>query len=160
MKYLIIIMILSVSVIAQPRGDMRHDFSKRFQELEKIKLLEILDMDEETAIKFFSRRKDMRNNTRSLMEEEKKIHSEMEDIIGQSDNSQKLQGLIDELMNIEEKVYNERRKYLDSVGKILNIEQIAKLILFEKKFRNDVRDLLIERGRKKFFRKKDNMRDN
>jgi hypothetical protein len=37
---------------------------------------------------------------------------------------------------------------------ILTVEQMAKLIIFEKKFKNDVKDLLIERGRRKFFNRK------
>ena len=70
-KLFTLIIILAASIIfAQDRPqerDHRH-FSKKFEELEKIKLLEILNLDEETAIKFFVRRNQNRKNIDNIME--------------------------------------------------------------------------------------------
>ena len=71
MKSLITLTLLLIfsMVSAQNRPDRQHHrkFSDRFEELEKLKLLEILDLDEETAIKFFSRRNEMKKKITSII---------------------------------------------------------------------------------------------
>ena len=64
-NFIIIALLFATPLFAQKnmheRG--RRNFGKRFEELEKIKLLEMLNLDEEVAIKFFTRRNQSRKNT-------------------------------------------------------------------------------------------------
>ena len=55
-KFNVLLMIFIASLLfAQPHSKKRNnEFGRRFEDLEKIKLLEILDLDEDKAIKFFS----------------------------------------------------------------------------------------------------------
>jgi hypothetical protein len=143
-------------VSAQNRPDRQHHrkFSDRFEELEKLKLLEILDLDEETAIKFFSRRNEMKKKITSIMDESEEINFRLIEIIENDGNKNEYENLIDQWFVLEEKLLNERLKFLKSLNNILSQEQIAKVIIFERKFKKDVRDLLIEKGRRRFFKEK------
>ncbi|MCB9209982.1 MAG: hypothetical protein H6610_04125 [Ignavibacteriales bacterium] len=154
-KLFTLIIILAASIIfAQDRPqerDHRH-FSKKFEELEKIKLLEILNLDEETAIKFFVRRNQNRKNIDNIMENIENVFSKMEKALEKGENQQELTKLINEAKDLESKMLNERSNFLSSLNDILTKEQIVKVILFEHKFKKDIRDLLIEKGRKRFFK--------
>ena len=160
MRYLFVLLIYAYAISAQPYDMGKNEFSQRFQDLEKIKLLEILDMEEETAIKFFSRRNKMRKNIKSIFERGESIIEKMEISINESNDKSGLDKLISQSLKIEEEVYEERKEFIESLKEILKVDQIAKLILFEKKFKNDVRDLLIERGRRKFFKRNGKIHEN
>ena len=84
----------------------------------------------------------------------------MEILINESNDKSGLDKLISQSLKIEEEVYEERKEFIESLKEILKVDQIAKLILFEKKFKNDVRDLLIERGRRKFFKRNGKIHEN
>jgi hypothetical protein len=101
MRYLFVLVFLSFSLSAQTRGVENEEFSRKFQDLEKLKLLEILDMEEETAIVFFTRRNKMRKNVRDILEKGEKIHEQMEKLINTSDENEMLGDLISQSLNIE-----------------------------------------------------------
>ena len=136
----------------QERGK-RH-FSKRFAELEKIKLIEILDLDEETTLKFFARRKQTKNNMEELMKEGEEIYKRMEEVVANKVNEKDYDSLIKDAMMIEKEKMNEKSKFIYSLNDILSKEQVVKLVLFERNFKKDVRDLLIDRGRKKYTKER------
>ena len=152
MKVLIIFLLSMLTLTAQPHQPRdRWEIGKRFDELEKLKILEILDMDEETALKFFARRNEMKKRAKAILEKGEKIHSDIDLALRESKGESELQKLVEASLNIEEEIFKERANFISKLDEILNTEQIAKLILFEKQFKRDVRDLLIERGRKRFF---------
>lgn len=154
-KIVVTMLIITIPMLAQPdklpRG--KKDFGKRFEELEKIKLLEKLNLDEETAIKFFTRRNSSHNKIKELLFEKEQIIEQMESSLEEADKV-RYKKLINNLINNEEKIYLEKKKFINSLKNILTEEQILQVIIFEERFRRDVRDLLLERGRKRFHEKR------
>ena len=93
----------------------------------------------------------MKKRAKAILEKGEKIHSDIDLALRESKGESELQKLVEASLNIEEEIFKERANFISKLDEILNTEQIAKLILFEKQFKRDVRDLLIERGRKRFF---------
>ncbi|PID56412.1 MAG: hypothetical protein CR986_10295 [Ignavibacteriae bacterium] len=149
---IIFLMIFTTTILAQEMPRHRH-FGKRFEELEKLKLLEILDLDEETAIKFFIRRKKSRERVNKYSQEMHKVFRKIEKALEDNDKSQ-YGTLIERSTKIENKIIGERSFFIDSLKDILTEEQILKVILFDHKFKKEIRNLLLERGRKNFFKEK------
>ena len=153
----ILLIFLSCAVFAQQHPKKRNnEFGKRFEDLEKIKLLEILDLDENDAIKFFARRNEYKKKLADIKSEGEELLLEMEGSLGLEEQSNKFSSYIAKSIEIERKFLLEKSNFYTSVEDILSKEQIVKLILFEKKFKRDIRDLLIERGRKKYRREREN----
>ena len=153
----LLLVFLSSMIIAQPHSNKRNkEFGKRFEDLEKIKLIEILDLDEERAIKFFSRRNEHKNRLNEIKSESEELLFEMEKSLEAEENKDQFTSPIKNSIEIESKFMNEKSNFYKSIQDILSQEQIVKLILFERKFKRNIRDLLIERGRKKFRRERDN----
>ncbi len=152
-KIIVIILIIATPLVAQMDrpGKGKKDFGKRFETLEKIKLLETLNLDEDIAIKFFARRNLSRNKIKEFDEEKENIIKQMESSL-ENKNKANYNELVNKLLGIEEQIFLVKKEFIKSLDDILTEEQIVKVMLFEQKFKRNVRDLLIERGRKKFFK--------
>ncbi len=121
----------------------------KIDELEKVKLIEILDMDEETTLKFFSRRNEFRNVTESLMENRDNLLNDFHDIIIEDEIEDKsvYSDHVNKILEIEKSIVNKRIEFIYSLEDILTEKQIGKLVVFESKFRKDLRDLLFRHRR-------------
>lgn len=147
--YASVIFILNSLVIAQPQGRMR-GFQK-MEELKKIKLIETLQMDEETSLKFFSRRSEHMKKIDGLNELREKQIDVIENILKdkKATNEATLKKEINEYYQITDKIHKERQNFINSISEILTNEQMAKFIVFEERFRNEVNALLLkERNRR------------
>ena len=124
---------------------------ERIEQLEKIKLLEILNLDEETILKFFTRRNLHQEDQRKIMEERNMLLREIEKSIKWENKGEKkadYKELVERVMNIEGQMIQKRKEFIKTLGDILTEEQIAKLIVFEFNFRKEVRDALLKERRR------------
>jgi len=119
----------------------------KLEQLEKIKLIEALDLDEETSIRFFARRNDSKREIKELEKKTDDIIFELEKSFDADDKNQgeKQKLLILEMLKTRESIELKRNQFVNSLDDILSTEQIAKLIVFEKKFRDEIRNVLFDR---------------
>lgn len=120
---------------------------EKLEQLEKIKLIEALDLDEETSIRFFARRNDSKREIHELEKKSDNIISELETSFDTEDKNQdeKQKQLISEMLKTRESIELKRNQFINSLSDILTVEQTAKLIVFEKKFRDEIRNLLLDK---------------
>lgn len=145
---LTVILLTSIS-FSQQMKEKGMKNREKLEQLEKIKLIEALDLDEETSIRFFARRNDSKKEIQELEMKAEDIISELEKSFNsenknQSEN-QKL--LISELLKTREAIELKRNQFINSINDILTVEQIGKLIVFEKKFRDEIRQVLFDKKR-------------
>jgi Spy/CpxP family protein refolding chaperone len=147
--FIVFIVFNAFQITAQDLGSrpfLRRGPMKKIEELEKVKLLDILNMDEATSLKFFSSRDQSRekifNNEDKNIEILNKIESEGKK--GKDKDANKIQKLNDEYIHTSIEIEKERMNFLRSLNDILTPEQIGKYIVFEKRFREEIRDLLIK----------------
>jgi len=154
----IIMFVISTQInFAQPEFGPPYKMGKKFRQLEKIKLLEVLDLDEETAIRFFTRKNTQIEKQKKVIENHKKKLDKIEDILkNETPNESELLSLITKIEDLELKIHQGKKIFIDSVKDILTTKQIAKLVLFEYKFKKDVRDLLIKGGKNRFLKQRGN----
>lgn len=153
MKNAIVISILLLvvgSMFAQdyPR---KHKWSpkERMEQLEKIKLLEEINLDEETSIRFFSRRAEFKDEHKLILEQRDALLDEVE-LALQKDKSTDdfdYKSAIIDLIGIEKKLISHREEFINSLSDILTTEQIATYIVFETKFFHQIRESLMKRHR-------------
>ncbi|MEE9431607.1 MAG: hypothetical protein V3V16_11230 [Melioribacteraceae bacterium] len=153
MKQIIIItLFLALQInFAQSQLGSPHKMSKKFKQLEKIKLLEILNLDEEIAVRFFTRKNLYHKEQRKLFMEHKNILLKLETSLKKEiPSEEELLAVIYQNENLEMKILQQKKDFINSVKDILTTEQVAKLVLFEYKFKKEIRDLLIKGGKKRF----------
>ncbi|MCW8849262.1 MAG: hypothetical protein OQJ81_04720 [Melioribacteraceae bacterium] len=153
----IIVLLSSSFVFSQSKhSDREKSFSKRFEELEKIKLIETLNLKEDIVVKFFARRNKLKNEIAELHDEKEKAIGRLEELIENNNSEMDYAPLLKRISENETKLFEIKRKFISSLSDLLTQEQIAKFVVFERNFRKDVKNLLIEKGRKKYYKEKRN----
>ena len=148
LSFLILLMI-TTTLIAQKGKWQDEEAREKFEQLEKIKLIETLGMDEETTLRFFARR----SERRKLQDEtQEKIQQKIDNLdamlkSGKVESVEEIKTSINEINNLQLKFDKGRVDFVNSLSDILSYEQIGKLIIFEKRFRNEVRKMLIKERR-------------
>jgi hypothetical protein len=119
----------------------------KIAQLEKIKLMEILELDEETSIKFFMRFKEHREKMRENMDKIDLLIDDMRTKIedGVIDKNEILyKKLNEEFISLDNSGKKIRTDFIQSLTDLLTPIQITKLLIFERTFRNEMQDLLIK----------------
>lgn len=122
---------------------------KKLEELEKLKLIETLNMNEDATVRFFARRNDHRKKMRDLNERIDSVFDAAEEAL-KNGKQIAYKKFAEDALKLEAQVIKERQNFLSSLNDILTDEQVAKLILFERSFRKDVQELMLKRGARKF----------
>ncbi len=147
--FTLILLFTTISYSQQDRERMLHQKNK-LDQLEKVKLIEALDLDEATSVRFFARRNDSQKEIDAL---EKKSDETLGQIQSNLDSNDKnieatQKQLISDFLSIREKVETKRKLFIISLADILPTEKIAKYIVFEKKFRDEIRKVLLGKNRR------------
>jgi len=153
MKARLIILLLTIAVVlpveAQHKrfNNSSQKVKNKIEELEKIKLIEILDLKEEDMLKFFNRRKEFLERNNQLEEKRNKhiddLRVELNDL-----DEQKGKTAIDEIIILDESILKNRRDFILSLKDILSNKQIVKLIIFERNFKKELKELLLKKRSK------------
>ncbi|MDP2301327.1 MAG: hypothetical protein Q8N03_02735 [Ignavibacteria bacterium] len=144
---LLTLILVSSQIYTQPNRGKNHRNMDKIAQLEKIKLMEILELDEETSVKFFVRLKDHRLKMRENMVQLDLLIDEMRKIIDEDsfekgDNSFKK--FNDNFISLENNGIKIRLDFIKSIGDLLSPSQISKFLVFEKAFRSEMQDLLMK----------------
>ncbi len=146
-KLLVFALLLTVMVTAQTQHKRMNHMQKvknKIEELEKIKLIEILDLKDEAMIKFLNRRKDFIERNSQLEEKKNKQIDNLRESIDNLDE-QKGKVMIDEILATDEEIVKNRREFVYSLKDLLNNKQIAKFIIFERNFKKELKELLLKK---------------
>jgi hypothetical protein len=103
-------------------------------------------MDEETTLRFFARKSEHEKEQEEI---QKQIKFTIEDLnvifkSGRVATIEELKSKIDKINNLHSQLNDNRTAFINSLSDILSYEQIAKLLIFERKFRDEVRRLIIK----------------
>mgnify|MGYP003460336691 FL=1 len=146
---MIIFTLIVLTSIAYPQQmkERKMKNMEKLEQLEKIKLIESLDMDEDTSVRFFARRNESKREIQELEKKTDDIIFELEKSFNSEDKykDEKQKQLISEMLKNREAIEMRRNQFINSLDDILSTEQIAKLIVFEKKFREEIRNVIFDR---------------
>jgi len=135
---------VSQGIWAQHMGMMRRERLRRMEQLEKAKLIELLNMDDKTAIKFFA----IRNENIQKQKDLNKIKNRLTDSLRAAlklKEERKYSLLIKKIIRADKALAKNRLDYFNALKKVLSKEQLAKLIVFEATFRNEIKRMLFRR---------------
>ncbi|MGB5848842.1 MAG: hypothetical protein WBH40_10160 [Ignavibacteriaceae bacterium] len=144
-----LIIVSSMQSFSQMRDKPPQHMRDKLNQLEKIKLIEALEMDEETTLRFFSRRNEHQTIIDELANRADEIITQMDVIIksGKVYTEAELKSLIEEANTIHTEIVQIKSDFINSLDDILTTEQIAKLIIFERRFKDELRRAMFK-GRK------------
>ena len=147
--FFIIFSFMAIGIYAQPFGNRQSGPMKKIEELEKIKLIEALQMNEETTLRFFSRWDQFKNNQHKLVISSNDVLDKLDRVVrnNSDENNPEITKMIDTFFGIEKQIQKNKRDFIYSLKDILDQNQIAKLLVFEKKFKDEIRNFLFKQRR-------------
>ena len=146
----IIIFILFSSGYSQQRMRQGQDQRplQRIEQWERLKLIDALSLNEETAIRFFARRHENQKKMKEILDQRDNAIRELEDDIrSENQNDATFKDKLNALLSLENNISKERENFLRSLSDLLSPMQIAKLVVFESRFRKEVRESLMGKGK-------------
>ena len=149
-----LIIVFTIQSLSQMHDRPPQHMRDKLNQLEQIKIIEVLEMNEETTLRFFSRRSILQTKMEELTEHANEIITRMEVIFkaGKVYTEEELKSLIVEANSIHSQIVQLKSNFINSLDDILTTEQIAKLIIFERRFKNELKRAMFK-GRK--YRKRD-----
>ena len=125
----------------------------KLAELEKIKLIETLQMDEETTLRFFSRRSEHMRGQKNLMDSRKELLKELEKKIQNEEiiSADDYDTYFDKLTHSAKQMLTNKLEFYGSLSDILTSEQIAKLVVFEFSFMREIRKIMRKERRRRDY---------
>ncbi|MDI6766508.1 MAG: hypothetical protein QME52_06770 [Bacteroidota bacterium] len=158
MKYLMIVIIVSsiLTFSDDSIGQRRHGFEgqqrqrpERIEKFRKMRLIEVLKLNEEEAVRFFAKQRAHEERMNEFMEKRNNLLDEIEKNIQEKSNPTELVKLSDVAMNIDKDIFAERQRFQDELRKLLTPEQFGKFIVFERDFGRQVREAMQEMRQEK-----------
>ena len=126
---------------------------ERLQQLKKLRLLEVLKLNEEESIRFFTRYNKFEEELRDLERERNDIIDDLEMQLKEGEKVESLEKSFDDLFALGQKVVDARIRFYKEVRGMLTPQQVAKLIVFERNFTRDLREIIqdVQRERRRGF---------
>ncbi len=152
---LVLIIALSMTLSAQMREKMGGKFQRPMERLEnykKIRMIEVLKLDEETGLKLVGRYNKHREGVKLIEENRAAVIDKLESQLKSNASDAELQKTFAEFHETEKKIGESRKKFLEDLKEVLTVKQIGEYIIFERNFmadlRNVVKDVQNERRRR------------
>jgi len=144
-----LIIISSMQSFSQMHDKPPQHMRDKLIQLENIKIIETLNMDEETTLRFFSRRNELHTKAENLTKRSDEIITQLELIFkaGKVYTEAELKSLIVEANTIHSEIVQSKSDFINSLDDILTTDQIAKLIIFERRFKDELKRAMFK-GRK------------
>jgi len=147
--FLIIVLtaLMATAMLAQHRGDRRKNFREKIDQLEKIKLIEELNLTDEAAVKFFTKRSEFREKGKLLNDKIDSLSTMIRDKAAANDgqtSTNEWKKIIDEYLYTEKQLQKNKMDFFTSLQSMLSPQQMAEFLAFERRFREEVQDLILK----------------
>lgn len=113
----------------------------RLESYKKIKMLELLKLDEEKGLKLVNRYSEHRESVKNMERKRMEVIAKLEKQMLSNVADGEYQKTFIELEDVEKKMVGLRSQYLIELKDILSYKQIAEYMIFERNFARDVRDI-------------------
>jgi Skp family chaperone for outer membrane proteins len=138
---------------AQDQLPLKGPAAERIAHYKKLRLMEAVPMNEETSVRFFSRYQKHEENIRVIGKERNTLIDQLQDMVKANAIDADMENTIKDISMSEEKVLEERAKFIEELKDILSVKQISEYIVFERNFNKNLRELMRDVAKDRWNRK-------
>ncbi len=120
----------------------KEDIPRIFEVIRIWKLVDDLELNEDQLLAFLPKFKEMEELRRKYYRDRHDSIKKMSKLLETNPTENQLKSAIDEFTKAEADFYQRYRKIRDSINSVLTIKQQAKFVVFEDKYRDDMRSLM------------------
>lgn len=148
------LLMISPNSSAQNRLPMRGPGAERIEQFKKVRLMEVLKMDDETSIRFFTHYNKYEETFRAIQNEHNTLIDQLQELNSSNANNSDLTRAIKDIGISEEKIAETRSKFLEELKGVISIKQIAEYVVFERNFNKNLREIMRDIARERWNRQK------
>ena len=142
--------LLSFSAFAQkeqhePQGD--RPGPDRIRGFMKMRLIETLKLNEEDAARYVAKQSSHEEKMQTLMRSRNELVNGLDSLIQKKAETSQLQSRVEQILENDQKMFAERRRYQDELRKLFTPEQFANFLVFERNFERHMREAMQDMGR-------------
>lgn len=123
---------------------------ERIESFKKVRMMEVLKLDEQLSIKFLARYNKHHDDVRALEQESNHLVDKLESLIAGGAGDDEYARTFAELREIGKKTVEARMQFVIDLKDILTQRQIAEYVVFERKFGRELRNILRDVQRERF----------
>lgn len=138
-NYLLFILLTAIGLFSFKTVYSQDDFREKLQEIKIEKLTKKLELDETTKAVFIDKYKTFADVIRKLNKKRANAYIKMTENI---ESGSGLDSIVNNLLEYEKQINDKRESFVADMKTILNAQQIAKMIVFERKFNKELKKLL------------------
>ena len=147
-------MILSAALLAQDHLPARGPAAERIEQFKKVRLMEVLKMNEETSIRFFSRYTKYVETLRAIQKDHNNLIDQLQDLNKSNANNADIERAIKDIGMCEEKITETRSKFIEELKDILSLKQVAEYVVFERNFNKNLREIMRDIAKERWNRQR------
>lgn len=137
--YKFLILALFALLLSPGLSNSQDDFRDKIEDIKIEKLTKKLELDESLKADFTDKYKSFSKAMRELNRGRAKVYKKMTESIESGDG---LDSLVASVLDYESRISDKRAEFIADMKQILTPKQIAKMIVFERKFNNEIKKLL------------------
>ena len=126
-----------------PQGPpMRGPAQERVEQWKKIRMMEVLKLDDETSIRFFNLYNRAQQELRDIQRKREESIRQLESLIRANATEREIEKSIQDVQGFEGKAVESRDNFHKGARSILTLKQFASYIVFENNFNRSLRELM------------------
>ena len=147
-KHLATMLFLCLSLIATGEAQKRYQEREdrppldRIESFKKVRLLEVLNLDEATSAKFIARYNLRAEKMRAFERTRSEIVDQLEKQVASNASEAEFSQTFAALAEQEKKMFEKRLSFISDLRDILTPQQVAQFIVFERTFNRDLRNIV------------------
>ena len=143
------VLIVTTISFGQPRRmfEGRGSSPERLERFKTMRLVEVLKLSEEDAVRFYSKQSAHEDKIHDLMKSRNEAIDDLAEMARSKSETNDIGKRIDQVSDLDQKMFAERQRYQEDMRKFLTPEQFAKFLVFERSFGRNVHDAMREMHR-------------
>jgi hypothetical protein len=116
--------------------------AERVEQYKKIRMMEVLGLDEQSSIKFFARYNKNFEVMKDLRQKQVQTLVRIQGLRKSKASDNEYAKVVSDLRSLEDQVNQTKSKYIDDLKDVLTSKQLAEYLVFELRFQQNLRDLV------------------
>lgn len=116
--------------------------AERVEQYKKIRMMEVLGLDEQASIKFFVRYNKNAEAMKELRQKQLQALKRIQDLRKTKASDGEYAKVITDLRSLDDQVNQTKANYIDDLKDVLTSKQLAEYLVFELRFQQNLRELV------------------
>ena len=140
---LVVTAMVAVAQQNDPQGPpMRGPAAERVEQWRKVRLIELLKLDDESSIRFFNRYNKHQEELQDIQQKREELLRQLGSFQRSNAADEEIEKTLQDFRALDGKMIEARDRYWKDIRTVLTVKQFARYVIFENTFNRQLRELM------------------